>query len=202
VPRSRGCRDGDEALRAPYEELDLVLLDLGLPGTYGLDVLKAIRKRSEVPVLILTARDHTSDKVRGLSLGADDYVTKPFWPDELVARIRARLRRPGMGRASTAAQRDEESIVRAGSIEIDLEGPRVIVGAEEIELTRAELAILAMLARRAGRAVTRADLAEEALDGGGERTLDVHVSRLRKKLGDEGERIKTVWGIGYRLELE
>ena len=195
-------RDGDEALRAPYEELDLVLLDLGLPGTYGLDVLKAIRKRSEVPVLILTARDHTSDKVRGLSLGADDYVTKPFWPDELVARIRARLRRPGMSKPSGAAQRDDDALVRAGSIEIDLEGPRVKVGEDEVELTRAELAILAMLARRAGRAVTRADLADEALDGGGERTLDVHVSRLRKKLGDEGERIKTVWGIGYRLEIE
>jgi two-component system response regulator MtrA len=127
-------------------------------------------------------------------------VTKPFWPDELMARIGARLRRPAMRRAEERAD-----VVRAGTLEIDLGAPRVTVSGDEVELTRAELGILSILARRAGRAVARATLVEEALDearGGGERTLDVHVSRLRKKLGDEGKRIVTVWGIGYRLELE
>jgi two-component system response regulator MtrA len=193
-------RDGEDALRADPTAFDLVLLDLGLPNVYGLDVLKSYRSRSEIPVLVLTARDHTSDKVRGLSLGADDYVTKPFWPDELMARIGARLRRPAMRRAEERAD-----VVRAGTLEIDLGAPRVTVSGDEVELTRAELGILSILARRAGRAVARATLVEEALDearGGGERTLDVHVSRLRKKLGDEGKRIVTVWGIGYRLELE
>lgn len=191
-------RDGDDALAASPEEYDLVLLDLVLPNAYGLDILKKYRTRSEVPVILLTARDHTSDKVRGLSLGADDYVTKPFWPDELLARIRARLRRPGL-------RRDAEESVRAGTLEVQLEARRALVGGEPVELTRAELAILETLARRAGHAVSRAALVEEALDPGregSERTLDVHVSRLRKKLGPEGKRIATVWGIGYRLETD
>ncbi|UJR82204.1 response regulator transcription factor [Sandaracinus amylolyticus] len=191
-------KDGDDALAASPEEYDLVLLDLVLPNAYGLDILKRYRAVSEVPVILLTARDHTADKVRGLSLGADDYVTKPFWPDELLARIRARLRRPGM-------RREGDAVVRAGAIEVDLDARRVRVDGEPVELTRAELDVLATLARRAGHAVSRAELVEEALDPGregGERTLDVHVSRLRKKLGAEGKRIATVWGIGYRLEID
>ncbi|AKF05165.1 response regulator transcription factor [Sandaracinus amylolyticus] len=191
-------KDGDDALAATPEEYDLVLLDLVLPNAYGLDILKRYRAVSEVPVILLTARDHTADKVRGLSLGADDYVTKPFWPDELLARIRARLRRPGM-------RREADAIVRAGAIEVDLDARRVRVDGEPVELTRAELDVLATLARRAGHAVSRGELVEEALDPGregGERTLDVHVSRLRKKLGAEGKRIATVWGIGYRLEID
>jgi DNA-binding response OmpR family regulator len=197
-------RDGDEAMRAAPADFDLVLLDLGLPNAYGLDVLKRYRASSEVPVMILTARDHTSDKVRGLSLGADDYVTKPFWPEELLARVRARLRRPVLGRGGAGEARgvEEAAKLRSGAIEIDVQGRRASVGGEDVELTRAELAILELLARRVGRAVTRAEIAEEALDGGGERALDVHVSRLRRKLGVEGARIATVWGIGYRLEGE
>jgi DNA-binding response OmpR family regulator len=191
-------RDGEEALSAEVDGYALVLLDLGLPGAYGLDVLKRYRTKSEVPVMLVTARDQTADKVRGLALGADDYITKPFWPEELLARVKARLRRPSM-------KREDETRFTVGTLVVDVEGARVTVSGEPVELTRAELAILGVLARRSGRAVTRADLVDEALDGargGNDRTLDVHVSRLRKKLGDEGKRIATVWGIGYRLESE
>jgi len=186
-------RDGDEALGAELDDLALVLLDLMLPGTYGLDLLKRYRKRSDVPVLILSARNETSDKVRGLSLGADDYLTKPFWPDELLARVRARLRRPVLQRGDQLA---------AGPIRVDLAARTVEVDGAPVELTRVELEILAALARRPDAAVTRAALVDAALDPdrqGNERTLDVHVSRLRKKLGEAGARIETVWGIGYRL---
>lgn len=186
-------RDGDLALRADPASFDLIVLDLMLPGAYGLDVLKRYRKTSEVPVLILSAREDTRDKVRGLELGADDYMTKPFWPEELVARIQARLRRPTMQRSDA---------IDVGPIHLDLAGRAVEVNGEAVELTRAEHEILVTLARRPGMAVTRAALVEAALDPdrqGTERTLDVHVSRLRKKLGEAGERIETVWGIGYRL---
>jgi len=186
-------RDGDEALSADLDGLSLVVLDLMLPGTYGLDVLKRYRQRSDVPVLILSARNETTDKVRGLSLGADDYVTKPFWPEELVARVRARLRRPVLSRGESMA---------VGPIRIDLAARVVTVDGAAIDLTRAELEILAALARRTGSAVTRAALVDAALDPdrmGTDRTLDVHVSRLRKKLGAAGSLLQTVWGIGYRL---
>ena len=192
--------DGEEALRTSVAGLDLVLLDLMLGNAYGLDVLMRIRKESAVPVLILTARDHTADKVRALGLGADDYVTKPFWPDELLARIRARLRRPQLECAGQGG-----GVVRAGSIEIMPAERRVRVAGSEVELTRAELEVLLALARRAGRPVERRTIAEEALgeDHDSEaRALDVHVSRLRKKLGAEGKRVATVWGIGYRLETD
>lgn len=187
-------RDGSEAARADPGSFALILLDLMLPGTYGLDLLKRFRKASDVPVLVVTARDHPADRVRGLELGADDYVTKPFWPEELLARVKARLRRPVMTRG-------ERLVV--GALSIDLGGRRVEVDGEAVELTRVELDLLAMLAKRPGQAITRAVLAEAVLDPdkqGTERTLDVHVSRLRKKLGAEGKRIATVWGIGYRLE--
>ncbi len=191
-------QDGEDALRASPDAYDLILLDLVLPNAYGLDILKRYRLTSEVPVILLTARDHTSDKVRGLSLGADDYVTKPFWPEELIARVKARLRRPGMTRAAS-------TVVRAGALEVQLDARRVLLDGAPIELTRVELELIEALARRGGAAVTRAALVDAALDPsreGGERTLDVHVSRLRKKLGAEGKRIATVWGIGYRFEID
>jgi DNA-binding response OmpR family regulator len=188
-------RDGEEALAAPLDGIALVLLDLMLPGAYGLDVLKAIRARSEVPVLVVTARDHTADKVRALGLGADDYLTKPFWPEELLARVKARLRRPEL-------RREGARVVRAGTLEVREGERRVLVDGMPVELARAELEILFALCRRAGRPVERATIADEALAGDDARGLDAHVSRLRKKLGVEGRRIATVWGIGYRLEAE
>lgn len=187
-------KDGDEAARVDPAPYALVILDLMLPGTYGLDVLKRYRSKSDVPVLILTARDHPADRVRGLDLGADDYVTKPFWPEELLARVKARLRRPMLTRGEA---------VSVGTLRIDMAARAVEVGGVAIELTKVEFDLLSTLAARAGQAMTRAALVDKVLDPerqGSERTLDVHVSRLRKKLGDEGKRIATVWGIGYRFD--
>ena len=147
--------------------------------------------------MILSARDDAADKVRALKLGADDYVTKPFWPEELIARVTARLRRPTMERSD---------VVRVGALGIDLTARRVEVDGALVELTPAEWSVLAALAKRPGAAVSRESLVEQALDSereGAARTLDVHVSRLRKKLGRAGAQVATVWGVGYRLaELE
>lgn len=189
-------RDGDAALGIDPREFGLIVLDLMLPGTFGLDVLKRIRATSDVPVLVLSARDDASDKIRALRLGADDYVTKPFYPEELLERVRARLRRPQLARTG--------SVVRLPGLEVDVEARRVTTDEGEVELTPAEFAILAALCRRPGAAVARSSLVAQALDesGGNERTLDVHVARLRRKLGGAGERVATVWGIGYRLRTE
>ncbi|MBK9035847.1 MAG: response regulator transcription factor [Myxococcales bacterium] len=173
-------------------EIDLLIVDLMLPGVYGLDILKALRARSDTPALVLSARNDTNDKIRALKLGADDYMTKPFWPEELVERVRARLRRPTLARSD---------VIEVGDLRIGVAERQAWVADRAIELTRAEFDLLAALARRPGAAVTRAALVDAALDAerdGAERTLDVHVSRLRKKLGDAGL-IQTVWGVGYRL---
>lgn len=185
-------REGRRLHPGALPDVALVILDIMLPGAYGLDMLKDLRGFSEVPVLVLSARNDTADKVRALKLGADDYMTKPFWPEELVERVAARLRRPMM-------QRSE--IIEAGNLRIDRTSREVTRGGERVELTRVELDLLVALAQRPGAAVTRRSLAERVLDperDGNERTLDVHVSRLRKKLGP-GVCIETVWGIGYRL---
>jgi two-component system response regulator MtrA len=170
----------------------LVILDLMLPGTYGMEILADLRKSSEVPVLVLSARNDSSDKVRALKLGADDYMTKPFWPEELIERVRARIRRPTMQRTD---------VIDAGPVHIDLQRREVTVGGQPVELTPVEYGFLIALARRPGMAITRSWLVDNVLDPdreGSERTLDVHASRLRKKLGQAGL-IETVWGIGYRL---
>lgn len=172
--------------------LDLLIVDLMLPGLYGLDILKALRAHSEVPVLVLSARADTSDKVRALQLGADDYMTKPFWPGELVERVRARLRRPVLVR---------DNVIEAGEVRIDLGDHRVLRAGQPVDLSRTEVVLLIALARRRGAAVTRAALSaavQEAPQEGAERNLDVYISRLRKKLGD-ASLIETVWGVGYRL---
>jgi DNA-binding response OmpR family regulator len=173
----------------------LVILDLMLPGAHGFDVLKALRASSEVPVLVLSARVDTHDKVRALALGADDYLTKPFWPEELMERVRARLRRPVLSRGSA---------LEIGALRIDPATREVVFEGRSVELTRVEFDLLAALARRPGAAVTRQWLADQVLDperDGTDRNLDAHMSRLRKKLG-AGAPIRTVWGIGYRLSPE
>jgi DNA-binding response OmpR family regulator len=177
------------------EGLSLIVLDLMLPGGHGLDVLKHVRgSQHQVPVLILSARTETTDKVRALELGADDYLTKPFWPEELIARVKARLRRPTLT--------GQNAVVELGRLVINVEGRTVAVDAVPVELTRVEFDLLHALAKRPGTAVSRGWLVDHVLDperDGVERTLDVHVSRLRKKLGDAGSMVATVWGVGYRL---
>jgi two-component system response regulator MtrA len=187
-------RDGAQATPEALCDASLVILDLMLPGRHGLDVLKRLRESCDVPVLVLSARNETADKVRALQLGADDYLTKPFWPEELLARIAARLRRPVLQRQAS---------LDLGLLQIFFEQRRVDVTGEPVELTRVEFDLLAALARRPGAAVSRGWLVANVLDPereGGERTLDVHVSRLRKKLGGAGRQVVTVWGVGYRLQ--
>jgi len=184
-------KDGDEARAEDPTEYALIVLDLMLPGTYGMDLLEIYREQGDTPVLVLSARQDTSDKVRALKLGADDYLTKPYWPEELVARVRARLRRPELRR--------EDGRQKVGAIILDGDARTVEVEGSTVDLTKAELDVLLTLARRPGSAMTRRALVEGALEQGSERTLDVHVSRLRKKLGAAGAQIATVWGIGYKL---
>src|SRR5262249_30620541 len=143
-------REGQRPLKESWPAVELVVLDLMLPGTYGMDMLKQLRTFSEVPVLVLSARTDASDKVRALSLGADDYLTKPFWPEELVERVRARLRRPTLVRAGATLD--------VGELSMDLENHQARMGGKLVELTRVEFEILAVLARRPGAAVTRAHL--------------------------------------------
>lgn len=188
--------DGDEATAEPLQAYSLVILDLMLPGAYGLDVLRAIRRTADIPVLVLSARNETADKVRSLKLGADDYVTKPFWPEELVERVRARLRRPALER---------DGVLQSGELSIDMAARRVEVSGQSVQLTRVELDLLATLVRRPRAAVSRGWLLENVLDAGRdqtERALDAHFSRLRKKLGRCGAQIVTVWRIGYRFDPE
>jgi DNA-binding response OmpR family regulator len=194
-----GRRGQDEALSGRY---DAVLLDLMLPGKDGLEVCREVRARSDVPVIVLTARGEEADRVMGLELGADDYLAKPFSPRELLARIRAVVRR-AKGRAGPARE-----LVRVGELVVDPGARRVTLAGREVPLTGYEFALLDALARRAGRVLSREQLmelargsAEEAFD----RSVDVHVSRLRQKLGDDPKRprlIKTVRGAGYVLAGE
>lgn len=189
------ARDGDDALAAFFGlDFDLILLDLILPSVGGLEVLAQIRTRSNVPVIILTARDDGEEKVAGLDGGADDYITKPFRADELIARVRARLRRP--------PGRGAERVQTFGEVVMDLGGRIVTVAGEPAHLTPTEFRLLEILIENAGLTVRRDDLI--VILGGAEATeqaLQTHVSRLRRKLGVDGDRIKTSWGIGYRLAV-
>jgi two-component system, OmpR family, response regulator len=196
---SDGRRGQDEALSGRY---DAVLLDLMLPGKDGLDVCREIRTRSDVPIVVLTARGEEADRVMGLELGADDYLGKPFSPRELLARIRAVVRR-AKGRAGPARE-----AVKVGGLVVDPAARRVTLDGKEIALTGYEFALLHALARRAGRVLAREqlmELAKGSADDAFDRSIDVHVSRLRQKLGDDPKRprlIKTVRGAGYLLADE
>lgn len=187
-------KEGRRILPGDLTDIELVLLDLMLPGTYGMDMLKDLRAHSDIPVLVLSARNDTSDKVRALKLGADDYMTKPFWPEELLERVAARLRRPILSRVDC---------IEVGCLRLDRASRAVTVNGEIIALSRLEFDLLLVLAERPGMAITRKSITEKALDpehDGAERNLDVYVSRLRKKLGSTVS-LETVWGIGYRLSV-
>jgi DNA-binding response OmpR family regulator len=199
-------RDGFRVLQADDAEHGLVyierekprllIVDIGLPGALdGLELCRQVRKTSDIPVIILTARDDEIDRVLGLELGADDYVTKPFSPRELVARVRAILRRAGAGTKS------EPVTTEIGAVVVDTGRREVVRAGTVVALTTREFDLLAFLAANRGLALSRRQL----LDGvwgegwyGDERTVDVHVRQLRKKLGDELP-LTTVWGVGYRL---
>ena len=172
----------------------LVVLDVGLPDVDGLEVCKRLRSTSQIPVIFLTARDSEVDRVLGLELGGDDYLTKPFSPAELVARVKAVLRRVDGGPAA--------EVMQAGQVAIDAGRREVRVAGEPVDFTTKEFDLLRYLAERPGLALSR----QQILDGvwgydwyGDARTVDVHIAQVRKKLGDTVE-IKTVRGVGYRLE--
>jgi DNA-binding response OmpR family regulator len=192
------ARSGDEALmRVRAETPDLVVLDLGLPGLDGLDVIRAIRRSGELPIIILPARDDETDRIIGLELGADDYVTKPFSPRELVARVRAVLRRH-------AGSRQSEQL-RAGDLLLDVPMMRVMRDGVPVELTATEFQLLAALARHPGRVFTRSQLLD-AIHGVAfeayERAIDAHVKNIRRKLEPDSRvprYLLTVYGVGYRL---
>jgi DNA-binding response OmpR family regulator len=192
------ARTAAEALAAPAT--DLVLLDLGLPDADGLTVCRELRARSSVPIIVVTARGEEIDRVLGLELGADDYLVKPFGYRELVARIRAVLRRSG----SLAADRaDDEpvAVLELGGLAVDRRTHRATLDGAELALTRKEFDLLVLLASDPGAVRTRTEILEEEWDPhwyGPTKTLDVHVASLRRKLGDPAW-IETVRGVGYRL---
>lgn len=190
------CLLGDEAVaRVRRGGIDVVVLDVGLPDRSGFDVCRALRAFSDVPVIFLTARSEEVDRVLGLELGADDYVSKPFSPRELVARVRARLRRAG-GNGWT----------ERGEFALDREGHRIRYRGQPLDLTRYEHALLSALLERPGAILSRAQLLDRGWDAdaeSGDRTVDTHVKTLRAKLraaGVEHDPIRTHRGVGYSLE--
>jgi two-component system KDP operon response regulator KdpE len=195
--------DGEEGLRmAEQQRPDLIVLDIMMPDISGLEVMRRLRERSSVPIILLTAKDHDQDKVRGLDLGADDYLIKPFNPEELSARVRAVLRRgirPGDG---------EENVITVGDVEIDLSRRLVKKGGDVVSLTRTEWMLLQQLAANAGKVMLNTELLSKVW--GPEyrddlQYLRVWVSRLRGKLENEPSKprlIKTLQGIGYLLDYE
>jgi DNA-binding response OmpR family regulator len=194
--------DGVEALRLAREERpNLIVLDLMLPGMDGLQVCRTLRTESDVPVIMLTARTTEGDKLTGLDIGADDYVTKPFSPRELAARIKVVLRR-------TASESLERGPAQAayGDLSMDFRQHTVAVGGRPVALTPTEFRLLGTLVREAGQVLSREQLIQRVLGldfDGFDRTIDVHILNLRRKLGDDPARpryIKTVYGAGYKFE--
>lgn len=184
----------DAVRRMLAETYDIVVLDLMLPEQSGFAVLERVRHRAAVPVIVLTARTDLPDRLRAFELGAVDFVSKPFWIEELVARIRSRLR---------LTDERPKRVVRWAGVALDLDARAATVDGRAAPLTPTEFAILGFLVERRGRAVSRSVLAEQALASLEEpdaRTVDSHVARLRKKLGAGAAAIATVWGIGYRFE--
>lgn len=195
----RAVHDGESGLQqALTSEYALVVLDVMLPGINGFEVLRRVRSVSKVPVLLLTARGEDVDRIVGLEIGADDYLPKPFNPRELVARIRAILRRAKSGKAEAVPE-----ILSVGDVELDPATRTVQKAGQAVELTSVEFNLLEVLLREAGRVVTRERLVNAVLGRKFmpfDRSIDMHVSKVRRKLGDsdeDGEHIKTIRGVGY-----
>lgn len=193
---------GDSGLAVwERERPDLVLLDLNLPGMDGLDIARAIRRKGETPIIMLTARVEEADRLVGLELGADDYIAKPFSPREVVARVRAVLRRAGG--TATASQK-----LRVADLELDLEAHSVQRSGQPLELTPTEFNLLAALISQPGRVFSRLQLLEAAQGSayeGYERTIDAHIKNLRAKIEEDPRQpryVETVFGVGYRMRKD
>jgi two-component system alkaline phosphatase synthesis response regulator PhoP len=192
--------DGAQAMPAyRHERPDLVVLDLNLPNVDGLDVARALRRESDVPLIMLTARTEETDRLIGLETGADDYITKPFSPREVVARVRAVLRR-------VEGTSQPASLISAGDLTVDLAAHRASLGSTDLDLTPTEFDLLAVMAGQPGRAFTRLQLLDSTQGvayEGYERNIDQHIKNLRRKIEEAGypRFIETVHGVGYRLEV-
>jgi two-component system response regulator RegX3 len=192
--------DGDDALEAArHHPYDLMILDLLLPGTQGIDVCRALRAESDLPIVMLTARDAEVDRVVGLEVGADDYVTKPFSIAELVSRVRALLRRRELDRSRTAV------VQTVGGLRLDVTRHSATIDGKPLQLTRSEFRLVSLLASEPGRVFTRDELVRHLWQSdfvGDRRAIDVHISNLRRKLEPEPRhprRLVTVRGVGYKL---
>jgi two-component system response regulator RegX3 len=197
------AEDGDDAeAKLADDNFDLLVLDIMMPGKSGLDVCREVRARSPVPIILLTAKDAEIDKVVGLEVGADDYVTKPFSVRELIGRVRALLRRRELDLHSTGA---ESKTIEAGPVRIDLARHLVTVRGKPVNLTRSEFQVLRLLAESPGRVFSRREIMEELWQSefsGDVRACDVHISNLRQKIErdpQDPELVLTVRGVGYRL---
>lgn len=191
--------DGEEALTVFFEknEIDLVILDVMMPKMDGWQVCREIRAYSKVPIIMLTAKSDERDELLGFELGVDEYISKPFSPKILVARVEAILRRTG--------QKASEMIVEAGGIRLDKQAHSVTVGEEAIDLSYKEFELLAYFMENKGIALSREKILNSVWNYdyfGDARTIDTHVKKLRSKMGAKGELIKTIWGMGYKFEEE
>ena len=192
------AEDGEDALNKFYAQKDiaLIILDVMMPKINGWEVCREIRENSKVPIIMLTAKGEESDELQGFGMGADEYISKPFSPKILVARVEAILRR--------TSKKDEE-ILEVGGIKIDRLGHQLLVDEKEVELSYKEFELLTYFIENKGIALSREKILNHVWNYdyfGDARTIDTHVKKLRSKLGQKGEYIKTIWGMGYKFEVE
>ncbi len=192
--------DGQEALEVFEEHPDiaLILLDVMMPRLNGFDTLKEIRKKSDVPVIMLTAKSEEEDELNGFALGVDEYISKPFSPKVLVARVNAVLRR-------TKEESGDEKTLSVGGIEMSIDAHEVIIDGKRLDLSVKEFELLEYFIRNQGIALSREKILNSVWEYdyfGDARTIDTHVKKLRSKMGEKGEYIKTIWGMGYKFEAE
>ena len=190
--------DGEEAIDVFFadKEIALIILDVMMPKMDGWEVLKTVREHSKVPVIMLTARTEETDELKGFEYGADEYISKPFSPKILVARVEAILRRSGV---------NQDEVVRIGGIEVDKSAHSVKIDGKEIELSFKEYELLLYFIENKGIALSREKILNNVWNYdyfGDARTIDIHVKKLRAKMGTKGDYIKTVWGMGYKFEVE